>query len=190
MTFRNYWLSLVKVSTLWVRSGDLQLLQLVNTVNNVVGRQLSAAEARQESFDVGLDDRVCLSRPPSKWECAWLRSKRLVASAPRSQGPGASCLPVTLNSPALAPTEPQQMHEHAARLVEADLFYPERRVRALPSNRQIEASLLAESFAAYADTNRLRSHGSANTQLGSGRWPERVHALVAALIADELCDRR
>ena len=129
-----------------------------------------------------------LSRPPPEWERAWQLSERLVAEVRReAEGLGARFLLVTLSNPAQVPAEPQRMREHAARLGEADLFYPERRMRAFAAREGIDAVLLAEPFAARAAEAGEHLHGFPNTQLGSGHWNERGHALAAELIADRLC---
>lgn len=194
-SYRAHWIHRLKTSPLWrvmVETGDhLRLMQLLNKAKNVLGQPLIAPEMRQAAGDIGLDDRVYLSQPAPEWERAWQLTERLVAQVRwESEALGARFVLVTLSNPGQVPTDPQQMHEHAARLGEGDLFFPERRMRAFVEREGIETVLLAESFAAHASAKGEHLHGFANTQLGSGHWNERGHALAAALIAERLCALR
>lgn len=166
-------------------------MQLLNKAKNVLGQPLSAPEPRQAAGDIGLDDRVYLSQPAPDWERAWRLTERLVAQVrTESEALGARFLLVTLSNPGQVPVDPQQMRDHAARLGEVDLFFPERRMRAFAKREGIEAVLLAEPFAAHAAATGEHLHGFANTQFGSGHWNERGHALAAKLIAERLCAQR
>ncbi len=194
-SFREHWISRQKASSLWRWMTDasayVRVLQLVSKARNVLGQPLSAPEARQLGGDIGLDEHVYLSRPPQEWESAWQLTERLIAEIrSESERLGASFLLVTLSNPAQVPVEPQRMRELAARLGEADLFYPERRVRAFAAREGIEAVFLAEDFAAYAAARAVHLHGFANTQLGGGHWNENGHRLAAELIAARLCAPR
>jgi hypothetical protein len=193
-SYKAHWIHRLKTSLLWralTETGDhLRLMQLLNKVKSVLGQPPTAPEARQAAGDIGLDDRVYLSQPRPDWERAWRLTERLVAQVrTESEALGARFLLVTLSNPGQVPVDPQQMRDHAARLGEADLFFPERRMRAFAKREGIEAVLLAEPFAAHAATTGEYLHGFANTQLGSGHWNERGHALAAKLIAERLCMR-
>jgi lysophospholipase L1-like esterase len=194
-SYRAHWIHRLKTSLLWramVETGDhLRLMQLLNKVKNVLGQPLSAPEAQQIAGDIGLDNRVYLSQPAPDWERAWQLTERLVAQVrSESEALGGRFLLVTLSNPGQVPVDPQQMRDHAARLGEADLFFPERRMRAFAKREGIEAVLLAEPFAAHAAATGEYLHGFANTQLGGGHWNERGHALAARLIAERLCAQR
>jgi lysophospholipase L1-like esterase len=190
-SFGDHWVSRLKASPVWALGDYLRLMQLLNKVKNVLGQPLSAPEARQVAGDIGLDDRVYLSHPAPEWERAWQLTERLIGQVrTESEALGARFVLVTLSNPGQVPVDPQQMREHAARLGEADLFFPERRMRAFAEREGIEAVLLAGPLAAHAAANGEHLHGFANTQLGGGHWNERGHALAAELITERLCAPR
>jgi hypothetical protein len=138
-----------------VETGDhLRLMRLRNKVKNVFGQPLSAPEARQAAGDIGRDDRLYLSQPVPEWERAWQLTGRLVAQVrTESEALGARVVLVALSNAGQVPTDLQQMRENTARLGEADLFFPERRMRSFAEREGVEAVLLAEPFAAHAATN-------------------------------------
>jgi hypothetical protein len=190
-SFRDHWVARIKGSPVWALGDHLRLMQLVNKVKNVVGQPLSAPGAQQRGTDVGLDDQVYVSRPAPEWERAWQLTEALIA-ATRDQAErlGARFLLVTLSNPAQVPADPQRMREHAAKLGEADLFYPERRLRVFAGREHIETVFLAEDLAARAAARGEHLHGFANTQMGTGHWNAQGHALAAELIVRKLCPAR
>lgn len=190
-SFRDHWVARIKASPIWALGDHLRLMQLLNKVKNVLGQPLSAPQGQQRGADVGLDDQVYVSRPGPEWERAWRLTEALIAEA-RSDAErlGARFLLVTLSNPAQVPADPQRMREHAARLGEADLFYPERRLRAFAERETIDAVFLAEDLAAQAAAHGEHLHGFANTQMGTGHWNAQGHARAAELIAKELCPER
>jgi hypothetical protein len=169
-----------------------RVVQLLNKAMKVVARPLLAprtdAAAREE---IGLDDRVYLSRPSEVWEDAWRVTEALVkAIREEANQQGARFLLVTLSNPGQVPPDTKVMQRHAAWLGETDLFYPERRLRAFVNKEAFDAVFLAEPFARHAAEHKVYLHGFPNTQLGGGHWNESGHALAADLIAQHLCAQR
>lgn len=194
-SFRDHWIFRLKSSAAWQFGAGLsthsRLLQLLNKVKNILGQSLSTPRTPRHELDIGLDDHAYLSRPPEPWERAWQLTERLIteleAEAFRA---GSHLLLVTLTNPGQVPINKQSMRQHANKLGEPDLFYPERRLRAFAERQQIEAVFLAEDFAEFAATRGVHLHGFPNTQPGSGHWNEHGHALAADLISRYLCARR
>jgi hypothetical protein len=190
-SFRDHWVARVKASPVWALGDHLRLMQLVNKVKNLAGQPLSAPGAQQRGADVGLDDQVYVSRPAPEWERAWRLTEALIAEVRgEAERLGARFLLVTLTNPVQVPADPQRMREHAAKIGEADLFYPERRLRAFAGRERIEAVFLAEDLAAQAAARGEHLHGFANTRMGTGHWNAQGHALAAELIAGKLCPAR
>lgn len=196
MSFRESWRLRLKASLPWRwfrRATDyFRIVQLFNKVMNVVARPLLAPRADLTAREeVGLDDRVYLSRPPAVWEEAWRVTEALVkAIREEANQQGARFLLVTLSNPGQVPPDTKAMQRHAAQLGESDLFYPERRMRALANKQGIDAVFLAEPFARYAAEHKVYLHGFPNTRLGGGHWNESGHALAADLIARHMCAQR
>lgn len=192
-SFREHWIFKLKSSRPWswfqAASDHLRLIQLVNKAKNVLGQPLSAPRSDfPEGEAIGLDDHVYLSVPPPEWEAAWQLTEALVVETAReAERQGARFLLVTLTNPGQVSPDPENVLRHAAMLGEKDLFYPERRMRALTARSHMNAVFLAEEFARYARETGVYLHGFANTQLGGGHWNESGHALAAELIAQKLC---
>ncbi len=191
-SFRESWIFKLKSSWLWQTMQTLsnysRVVQLLNKVRHVLGQPLSAPRTEGGREDIGLDDHVYLSNPPPVWERAWEVTEALVvAMKNEAQRMGARFLLVTLTNPGQVYPDPEVVRRHAARLGEKDLFYPERRMRALAQRAGIDAVFLAEPFAEYAWKHKVFLHGFPNTVMGGGHWNERGHALAAELIAKHLC---
>jgi lysophospholipase L1-like esterase len=191
-SFREHWIFRLKSSLPWQwfqsASDYSRLIQLVNKVKNVAGQPLSAPRSEGGVEEIGLDDHIYLSIPPPVWEQAWQLTEALVAEVQREAArQRASFLLVTLTNPGQVPPDSEAMRRHAIKLGEKDLFYPERRMRALVAREGIDAVFLAELFARYAEEHKVFLHGFPNTQMGGGHWNETGHALAADLIAKHLC---
>lgn len=194
-SFHNHRIFRLKSSGAWrlLRElGDhLRVIQLVNKTLNVLGQPLSAPRVQARGAEIGLDEEIYVSRPSPVWERAWQLTERLIKEIhTESTRSGAKFVLVSVTNPGQVPPDPSHMRDQAQRLGEVDLFYPERRLRALAERERIEAILLAEPFADFAAAHRVYLHGFANTQLGGGHWNEAGHALAAELIAQYLCRPR
>jgi hypothetical protein len=192
MSFREHWIFKLKSSLPWQwfqsASDYSRLIQLVNKVKNIAGQPLSAPRSEGGVEEIGLDDHIYLSNPPAVWEEAWQLTEALVAEVQREAArQGAGFLLVTLTNPGQVPPDSDAMRRHAAKLGEKDLFYPERRMRALAARERMDAVFLAEPFARYAEEHKVFLHGFPNTQMGGGHWNETGHALAAKLISQHLC---
>ncbi len=191
-TFREQWIFKLKSSLPWqwfqAVSDYLRLIQLLNKVKNVAGQPLSAPRSEGAVEEIGLDDHIYLSKPPQVWEEAWQLTEALVTAVrDESLRQGARFLLVTLTNPGQVPPDPTAMRRHAQRIGEPDLFYPERRMRALAQREGLDAVFLAEAFARHAAERKVYLHGFPNTQLGGGHWNEQGHRLAAEILAKHLC---
>ncbi len=195
-SFREHWIFKLKSSRPWgwfqAASDHFRFIQLLNKAKNILGQPLSAPrQTLRAGEEIGLDDHIYLSSPPPEWEAAWQLTEALVVETAReAQRQGARFLLVTLSNPGQVTPEPEDMRKHAAALGEKDLFYPERRMRALAERNRLDAVFLAEPFARHASEMQVYLHGFSNTQLGGGHWNERGHALAAELIARHMCPTR
>jgi hypothetical protein len=91
-------------------------------------------------------------------------------------------------------SNPDQVHpdlEHpravARQLGVPDLFYPDRRIRALAAQEDIELLCLAEPFADYAVQQGIFLHGFPNAQMGQGHWNASAHQLAGHLMSARVC---
>jgi hypothetical protein len=193
-SFREHWIFKLKSSLPWqwlqAASKYSRLIQLTNKAKNVASQLISAPKAKGGVGEVGLDDHIYLSNPPPVWQHAWQLTEALISEIKReSERQGAGFLLVTLTTSGQVPPDSQDMRQHAAKLGEQDLFYPERRMQGLAEREGMDAVFLAEQFARYAVDYKSYLHGFPNTQMGWGHWNEAGHSLAAERIAQHLCIR-
>jgi hypothetical protein len=67
-----------------------------------------------------------------------------------------------------------------------DLFYPNRRLRALADSEQIDFLDLVQPMQSFAEQNKVYLHGF-GSDIGNGHWNADGHRLAADLIAQHLC---
>ncbi|HEU4597610.1 MAG TPA: SGNH/GDSL hydrolase family protein [Pyrinomonadaceae bacterium] len=121
------------------------------------------------------------------WKETWEVTERLLVTLSEEvRGRGAKFLMVTLSNPIQVHPEPAARAAFQSRLGVQDLFYPERRFKALGERHGFDVFNLAPAFQLHAERNRIFLHGFGE-QLGNGHWNESGHALAGELIAAELC---
>ncbi len=129
-------------------------------------------------------------REPSDdtWRDAWAVTEKLVATMNAEvKGHGARFYVVTLSNGIQVYPEAQARKAFAERLGVEDLFYPERRFRALGEREGFPVLNLAPELQRYAEERRLFLHGFGR-ELGNGHWNADGHAAAGELIARWLCD--
>jgi hypothetical protein len=167
--------------------------RLLEQVNQLRRRLVVSRVRRTESIQggpdetVGQSDRIYMAPENAAWEAAWDVTERLVlALRDVSSAHGARFVLVT-------GTNPIQVHPDASKrlglqefLQVPDLFYPERRLSRLGSERHFPVLTLADRIQALIDEHPQPIHGFANTSVGTGHWNEAGHAIVGRMIAEFL----
>jgi hypothetical protein len=69
-----------------------------------------------------------------------------------------------------------------------DIFYPDRRIKALGEREGFEVLNLAAPMQAYADEHHVFLAGFKSTKLGVGHWNADGHRLAGELIAQKICE--
>lgn len=129
-------------------------------------------------------------REPSDdfWRDAWAVTEKLVATMNAEvRGRGARFLLVTLSNGIQVYPDPAARKAFAGRLGVEDLFYPERRFRALGEREGFPVLNLAPELQRRADERKLFLHGFGR-ELGNGHWNEDGHRIAGELLAENLCD--
>ncbi len=121
------------------------------------------------------------------WKDSWEVTERLiVVLRDEVESHGAKFSAVTLSNPIQVHPEASSRAAFQSRLGVQDLFYPERRFKALGEREGFRVFNLAPAFQQYAEQRKVFLHGFGR-ELGNGHWNESGHALAAELIAAELC---
>ncbi|MFL6286109.1 MAG: SGNH/GDSL hydrolase family protein [Pyrinomonadaceae bacterium] len=122
------------------------------------------------------------------WRDAWAVTERLLATMnDEVREHGARFYVVTLSNGIQVYPEASARNAFAQKLGVEDLFYPERRFRALGYASGFPVLNLAPEMQRRADERRVFLHGFGR-ELGNGHWNEEGHALAGELVARWLCD--
>jgi hypothetical protein len=100
---------------------------------------------------------------------------------------GAKLVVVTLSSGMQVHPDASARAEFMNRLGVSDLFYPDRRIRALGEREGFEVLNLAPSLQAYAGQHKVFLHGFGQN-LGGGHWNETGHRVAGEMISQKLCE--
>jgi hypothetical protein len=129
-------------------------------------------------------------REPSDdvWRDAWAVTENLVATMNAEvRGHGARFLLVTLSNGIQVYPDAPARKAFADRLGVEDLFYPERRFRALGEREGFPVLNLAPELQLYADEHKVFLHGFGR-ELGNGHWNEEGHRVAGGTLAQNLCE--
>jgi|SRR5215207_1730966 len=129
-------------------------------------------------------------REPSDdtWRDAWAVTEKLVATMNAEVSEhGARFYLVTLSNGIQVYPEASARKAFADRLGVEDLFYPERRFRALGEREGFPVINLAPELQSLADGRKLFLHGFGR-ELGNGHWNEDGHRVAGETLARNLCD--
>lgn len=143
------------------------------------------ANASDPGYEPGLDSQVYLEPADDTWGDAWKVTEGLILlMRDEVEARGARFLVVTGSNGIQVYPDPAVRQRFMRSLGAEDLFYPERRVRALGERGRMDVLNLAPALQAYAERNGAILHG---TQ-GRGHWNVLGHRLVGETVADRLCE--
>jgi hypothetical protein len=129
-------------------------------------------------------------REPSDdtWREAWRVTEKLLATMNAEvRAHGARFYVVTLSNGIQVLPDAPARETFARRLGVADLFYPERRFKALGEREGFPVYNLAPDLQLFADRHKVFLHGT-GAQQGNGHWNEEGHRVAGELLAAHLCD--
>jgi len=150
----------------------------------------SALQQQQGAQADELGTANVIYREPSDdtWRDAWAVTEKLLATmSAEVKEHGARFYVVTLSNGIQVYPEASARRAFAERLGVEDLFYPERRFRALGDREGFPVLNLAPELQRYADERKLFLHGFGR-ELGNGHWNEEGHRVAGELITRWLCD--
>jgi len=128
-------------------------------------------------------------REPSDdtWRDAWAVTEKLVATMNAEvREHGARFLLVTLSNGIQVYPDDSARKAFADRLGVEDLFYPDRRFRALGEREGFPVLNLAPELQRLADERKVFLHGFGRGR-GNGHWNEDGHRIAGEMLAENLC---
>jgi hypothetical protein len=171
----------------WLRD-HLRLVGLIDEARGAWqnrGPKQSTASVRFGN-EPGLESKVYIQPTDPVWEEAWRVTEGLIVlMRDEVKAHGAQFLIVTASHSIQVYPHPKVREEFMRHLGVDDLFYADRRIKALGDREGIEVLNLASDLQAYADQNQAILHGKD----GSGHWNVLGHRLVGERVAEKLCAR-
>ena len=137
-------------------------------------------------YEPGIEAKVYLAPTDPAWDEAWRVTEGLILlMRDEVKAHGAQFLIVTGSNGIQVYRNPAVRQDFMRRLGINDLFYPDRRIKALGEREGIEVLNLAPALQEYADQNKAILHGTD----GSGHWNVLGHREVGDRVAEKLCER-
>jgi hypothetical protein len=155
------------------------------TAATTEGRAVNTAAMQDE---LGIDNMIYREPDDDVWRDAWTVTEHLITEMrDEVRSKGAKFLVVTLSSGIQVAPNPSVRAEFMQRLGINDLFYPERRIKALGDREGFAVFNLAPALQQYAEQRKVYLHGF-GTNIGNGHWNEAGHAVAGEMIAGKLCE--
>jgi len=152
-------------------------------------QQQAAPSERQGAPTDELGAANVIYREPTDdtWRDAWAVTEKLMATMNAEvRAHGARFLLVTLSNGIQVYPDASARKGFADRLGVEDLFYAERRLRALGAREGFPVVNLAPELQRLADERKVYLHGFGR-ELGNGHWNEDGHRVAGGLLAESLC---
>jgi len=166
--------------------GAARAAEVAGATQEAEGAQPPAAFA-PPAAELGTANMVYAEPPDELWRGAWLVTEALVSAMHREvKERGARFVLVTLSNPIQAHPDPSARQSFASRLGVPDLFYPERRFKALGDREGFPVINLAPDLQAHAERSRVFLHGFPPDP-GNGHWNQAGHRAAGQLLAERLC---
>jgi hypothetical protein len=151
-------------------------------------REQQAATTPAAGREIGLAETIYSEPKSDVWKDAWQVTEELmVMMRDEVAQKGARFLVVTLSSGIQVHPESAPRQKLLRSIGASDLFYPDRRIKALGERAGFPVLNLAPPMADYAEQHKVFLHGFGE-KLGSGHWNESGHHLAGELIAQKLCE--
>jgi hypothetical protein len=170
----------------WLRD-HLRLIGLIDEARGAWQNRGPKRHADQAGFvdEPGLGTKVYIPPTDPVWEEAWRITEGLILlMRDEVKAHGAQFLIVTGSHGIQVYPDPEVRQNFMRQLAVDDLFYPDRRIKALGDREGIEVLNLASDLQVYADQNKAILHGKD----GSGHWNVLGHRLVGDRVAAKICE--
>ena len=181
-SFRQHPLYL-KCQTNWVKfkAGMINRSRLLQVVS----------ETRSRNAQVAAPARGTFLKPPRKpaWRQAWdLTERVLLLMRDNVRSHNAQFWIVTLSSDIQVDPDAKVRDEFTRRNKIADIFYPDKRIKAFARKHKIDSIMLAADMQRYAQTEGVYLHGFKNTRPGRGHWNKAGHRVAGELIGKAMAN--
>lgn len=137
--------------------------------------------------ELGVDNLIYHAPHDAVWNDAWQVTEKLIELIrDEIQSRGVKFFVVTLSNGIQVYPDPAARQAFMRRLGVSDLFYPDRRIKALGEREGFDVLNVAPALQSYAEQNKVFLHGFGK-QLGNGHWNALGHRVAGEMIAQKLC---
>jgi hypothetical protein len=162
--------------------------QAYHALSNYRAAAGRAPEVSPAGLEVGQSELIYSEPTDAAWKDAWQVTEELIVLMRDEVAQrGAKFVVVTLSSGGQVHPNASARQELMKRLGVSDLFYPDRRIKALGERAGFEVLNLAPSLQAYAEQHKVFLHGFGQNP-GSGHWNETGHRVAGEMISQKLCE--
>lgn len=173
--------------------GLVRYSRLVQTVRHLrrkikVMIALSGREEEVAGAEPGLDAQIYLEPSDPAWRSAWRVTEdviRLMRDDVQAQG--ARFLLMTLSNPIQVNPDRTLREDYAAKIGATDLFYADRRLRALAQQEEMASLTLSPDLSEWAEQNDTCVHGFQEPWVCRGHWNAEGHRVAGERLAEKLC---
>ena len=172
----------------WLRSYSRVAQAAFQAYSAISNRAASHQKESSEGLEPGLDAAVFHEPTDAVWKDAWRVTERLlVIMRDEVAQRRAKFLVVTLSSGIQVHPDAAARQGFMKRLNASDLFYADKRIKALGEREGFEVLNLAPPLQAYAEQQKIFLHGFGSTP-GVGHWNTDGHRVAGELMAQKLCE--
>jgi hypothetical protein len=173
----------------------LRVVQLVDRARRSLAERRIMRERAKLVFDrpanteaePGIDQMVYYEPTDPIWRETWRVTEGTIALMnSEAKNHGSQFLVVTLTSAGQVDPDAARQQALLKSRGLSDLFYAERRVKALGEREGIAVLNLAPRFQEYAQSHKVFLHGFADS-LGTGHWNQAGHRLAGEIISEWIC---
>jgi hypothetical protein len=162
--------------------------RVFQVVQKAIDRARGRGMGEPVTGEAGLDNEIYSEPVSPEWREAWrVTEALLIRTRDEAKAMGARFGIITLSTSSQVDPDPVARRSYARRLGVPDLFYAERRLKALADREGIAELNLAPLLQRDAEENHLYLHGFANTKLGFGHWNRDGHRLAGKHVSEWLC---
>jgi len=157
-------------------------------LQQVANAAVTGPAAAEQPGDVGIDNLVYQTPRDEVWQNAWrVTEELLMQMRDEVESRGAEFLVVTLSNGIQVYPDKAAREAFMRRVGAEDLFYPDRRIKALGEREHFAVDNLVPELQAYADQHKVFLHGF-GANVGNGHWNQLGHRIAGELLAHKLCE--
>jgi hypothetical protein len=161
--------------------------QTAAAVQPAPAQQKADATPAAPAEEFGVDHLIYREPSDPVWDDAWRVTEALILQMrDEVRQHGAQFVLTTLSNGIQVFPDSKGREDFMKRLGAGDLFYPDRRLKALCEREGISVITLAPALQAYADEHKAYLHGFGK-EIGSGHWNPLGHRIAGEMLAQEIC---